>query len=275
MNRSEAEIIEEIVISIRSGFALTSSHLIHLIGANDEILKYIKANATNEDLSNSDEISEIHAKFSENPHITEQMLILVMNYLKVRRFLNTINVPYFDIDENQLINGAALLGSKTIEKIKSTEEKRENSDQTPNGSQLDRSNGSVLSSSFSDITKEEEMLAAALADQFESQMDAQEPLKTSQKSNLSNEIKKYEAKPPVKMPAVQSKTMTSTSIAKKRTAPMSMYRVEYYSDSDSDDKPEPQNVRALPQWLTAKRKPNPTSASGVPVSVPVRKKSFL
>lgn len=301
INRTEAEVLTEIIILIRSGYPITKDHLEHLVGATNEIITHIKAKVTNEDFSNMDDIAEIQAKFANNSHITEHILVLVMNYLKVRRFLDSIQVPYFDTDKNQLMNGTALLGSKAIEKIKSTEGTNDLSDQSidesqcnqPNDTKSTKTNGSSQndeSTNFADVSDEDEMLAAAIADEFDSQIELSKPLKTSQKPNLSTEIKKFEAKPPVKMPLVQSKPVTSTKPpdkmpvsqskpvtstknVKKRTAALSKYKVDYYSDSDDDDDDaEPQSKRKLPQWLTTK-KANPTNTAAVQ-SVPVRKKAF-
>lgn len=292
MRRSELEIIDEIIILIRTGFVITKTHLEYLVGVTDEILRYLKSNLTDEDFMNLDNIGGVKAKFSTNPHITEQMLALVLNYLKVRQFLRSINIPFFDVDENQLVNGGVLLGSKTIEKIKlgvdSTPQETEvgktfnsnQSSQRPTGA-ISSTQNSQTSHMFDLLGEDEDDFAAAVAN-IDSCLETI-PLQTSQTTNQKPEIQKFEAKNPTKMPAIQTK-ITKT-MAKKRSAPTSKYRVQYDSDSDpdasadanvnvdaADNNQEPQNKRALPQWLTTKRSTTTTS-SGQPNAV--RKKSFL
>lgn len=296
MRRTELEIIDEIVILIRTGFVITKTHLEYLVGITDEILKYLKSNLTDEDFMNLDNIGEVKAKFPTNPQITEQMLALVLNYLKIRQFLRSINIPFFDVDENQLVNGSVLLGSKTIEKIKlgvdSTPQETEvgktfdsnHSSQRPTGA-IPSTQNSQTSHMLDLLGEDEDDFAAAVAD-IESCIESTKikPLQTSQTTNQKPEIKKFEAKNPMKMPAIQTK-ITTTTMAKKRNAPTSKYRVQYDSDSDSDASAdananadaadynqEPQNKRALPEWLTTKRSTTTTS-SGQPNAV--RKKSFL
>lgn len=280
MNRSEPEIVDEIVILIRSGFLITKTHLAHLVGANDEILKYLKSNVTDEDILNSDNISEVKAKFDTNPHITEQMLILVLNYLKVRQFLCSIKVPYFDVDENQLINGSALLELKTVVKVNSqpytqSQPKRENSQ----GSQ--KLNGSSSSSQKNQSTpiadllgEDEDDFAAAIAD-YDSKTELKaKPLQSSQKPNQNIELKAFEVKQPAKMPVAQTKaTATAT---RKRTAASSKYEIKYYSDSDSDsadNSQDPPKKRPLPQWMTTKKTTTTTTTNGQSNSI--RKKNFF
>lgn len=279
MNRSEPEIVDEIVILIRSGFLITKTHLAHLVGANDEILKYLKSNVTDEDILNSDNISEVKAKFDTNPRITEQMLILVLNYLKVRQFLCSIKVPYFDVDENRLINGSALLELKTVVKVNSqpytqSQPKRENSQgsQKLNGSSSSRQKNQ--STPIADLLGEDEDdFAAAIAD-YDSKTELKaKPLQSSQKSNQNIELKAFEVKQPAKMPVAQTKaTATAT---RKRTAASSKYEIKYYSDSDSDsadNSQDPPKKRPLPQWMTTK-KTTTTTTNGQSNSI--RKKNFF
>lgn len=48
------------------------------------------------------------------------MLVLVLNYMRVRQFLDSIKVPYFDIDANRLVNGYVLLESKATSSVSSS-----------------------------------------------------------------------------------------------------------------------------------------------------------
>ncbi|XP_031625025.1 Werner syndrome ATP-dependent helicase-like [Contarinia nasturtii] len=286
INRTEPELIDEIVILIRTGFQVTKGHLAPLIGASDEILRYLKDNVTNEDFLNLDNVSEVKAKFSTNPHITEPMLMLVLNYLKVRQFLQSISVPYFDVDENRLVNGHTLLGSKTIAASQSQQNSQNETLSNASGSghtpsDLDLSNQHDQSSMVLDLLEEDEDDFAAAIASFDSATEimAAKPLHASQKVNQHQEIKKFEAKQPTKMPSAHSKipetkteTTTTTASTKRPKAtlkkrPAATYAIQYLSDSDSDepkaDEQEPQKKRVMPQWLTSKRstttnsKPNP------------------
>lgn len=296
MSRSEQEIIDEVVILIRTGFPVTKVHLANLCGANDEVLKYLKSNITSDDLSNLANIAVVKAKFSENPHITEQMLILVINYLKVRQFLRSINVPYFDVDENQLVNGNALLESKSIEKINSnasqsgTNNEKLSSFAHVNSKDVGSQSFSGLVSSsqrsqysqVADLLEEDEDDFAAIVASYDSKTEntASKPLQDSQKSNQNNNIKQFELKPATKLSSVATKNVSKTvTVSKKRTIAASKYAVQYYSDSDSDpaepaDNAEPQAKRALPQWMSTKKSTNTATHANVQ-SIPIRKKSFF
>lgn len=285
MLRDQKEIIDEIVIMIRTGFPITKSHLNHLVGVTGEILRYLKSNLTDEDFANLNNVSVIKEKFANDPNITVPMLSLVLNYFKIRQFLRSINVPYFDVDENQLVNGSTLLESKTIEKIKSNPDQSQMStqnDSKPNLAKAIPTNSQSTSQGFSqhpnvsassqisDLLAEDEDVFAAFINKCDSdEIKEQMPLKNSQKSNQNNEFKKFEAKPPLKM--TTSKATTTT--AKKRPVGSSKYAIKYGSDSDSDsaETSEPQSKRSLPQWIsTSKSKKLPTSTG-----VPVKKKSFF
>lgn len=111
---SSSEIVDEIVILIRSGFPITKTHLLHLLGVTDEMLIYINETVTSDDFATLSDISLIKGKFSNNPAISEQVLALVMNYLKVRQFFTSIGQPFFDIDKNQLVNGDALVRTMPV-----------------------------------------------------------------------------------------------------------------------------------------------------------------
>lgn len=280
MNHTEPKIIDEIVILIRSGFLITKTHLAHLVGANDEILKYLKSNVTDEDILNSDNVSEVKAKFDTNPRITEQMLILVLNYLKVRQFLCSIKVPYFDVDENQLINGSALLESKTVVKVNSqpyqSQPKRESSQGSQNLNGSSSSSQNNQSTQIADLLGEDEDDFAAAIANYDSKTElTTKPLQSSQKTNQIIEVKAFEVKQPAKMTVAPIFKATATAV-RKRTAASSKYEVKYYSDSDSDsadnNSQEPPNKRPLPQWLTTK-KTTTTTTNGQ--SNPIRKKNFF
>lgn len=104
-------VIIEIVILLRSGYSITKNHLMHLVGVDDSIFNHITTLAAPGDFHCLDAIDTIKAKFCTNTKITEHMLVLVLNYLKVRQYLKLTNVPYFDPDENKLMNAKALIGN--------------------------------------------------------------------------------------------------------------------------------------------------------------------
>lgn len=298
MNRFDTVIIDEIIILIRSGLPITKKHLNHLVGVTDELFEHIKSNITDYDFANLDDIPSIMSKFTQNPPITEKQLTLVMHYLKVRQFLESINVPFFDIDGNRLVNGRALLGSRSIEKDNSNVERSLDSkielpmDVDPSSSQEHSQNSQKEQLPFLESAKshnlgtssqnsqsswnlqlsEDESFLSQVMDDIENKTDSK-PLQTSQKTNQNNNINQFEAIPPSKMYA-QTKTTTKTSktvASKKRAAPVQ--RVQYLSESDDDDDDmkQPQTKRVLPQWLTAKKPPT-TNASQSNAN---RKKSFF
>lgn len=298
MSRSEREIIDEVVVLIRTGYPVTKTHLANLVGANDEIFRFLKSNLTSEDLSNVDNIASVHAKFTDNPSITEQMLVLVINYLKVRQFLRSIKVPYFDADENQLVNGSVLLESNPVDTIKVNVSQSDTNnkiasniahdDCEESGSQSLAGFVSLIqdgqSSQVSNLLDEDEDDFAALVAHYDSKTDttAAKPLQNSQKPNQSIDVKKFEAKPVTKMPSNGTTNAGKASTtSKKRTIAASKYAIQYCSDSDSDsndqqtvDSAEPQAKRALPQWMSAKRSTNDKKHTNSQ-SVVVRKKSFF
>lgn len=298
MNRPESEIIDEIVILIRTGCLITKTHLQHLVGVSDKILKYLKSNLTDEDLANLNNISEVKAKYATDTRITEQMLTLVLNYMKIRQFLRSINIPYFDVDENRLVNGSALLEAKAIEKVNSKPEQSQPKPMNPGSQEVagkfssnQNRQSSQSASQFSDLLGEDEDDFAAAVANYDSTMELK-PLQSSQKTNQSVDLKTFAVKQPAKMPTAQTKTTTTettttsttkqpvatAAVAKKRPAVSSKYQVQYFSDSESDSESadnneEPKNKRALPQWLTTKKGSATSTANGQ--SNPIRKKSFF
>lgn len=113
--REDAAVAESIIL-LRSGYNITKSHLMHLVGVDDGIFSHIKALAVPEDFHLLDSIDRIKRKFCVNTKITDHMLVLVLNYLKVRQYLKMANMPYFDPDEDKLMNAEIFL-RKTIGKI--------------------------------------------------------------------------------------------------------------------------------------------------------------
>lgn len=102
-------VISEIVILLRSGHNITKTHLAHLVGVDEGIFNHIKTLAGPSDLNGLDDIDKIKAKFCTNTKITGHMLQLALNYLRVRQFLEWTKTPYFDPDEDKLINAKLLL----------------------------------------------------------------------------------------------------------------------------------------------------------------------
>lgn len=293
MNRFDTIILDEIIIQIRSGSAITKSHLKSLIGVNDELLNHIKSNVTDYDFANLDDIPCIQLKFAQNSQITEKMLALVMHYLKVRQFLRSINVPYFDIDENRLINGHELLGSKVIDKNDSPIKKsQENMINSKIESQLEESfklNDSITThqngqSSWNDHMSEEENFLTQVMDNLENKTDSSmmKPLIASQNPNENNNLNKFKAIPPSKMYAqakiqsqIEEKAKPKTVASKKRAAPVQ--KIQYLDSDgdgdgdDGDDSKQPQTKRILPQWLSTK-KPAPSNTNQL---VAARKRKFF
>lgn len=101
--------VAEIIILLRSGYHITKIHLMHLVGVDDGIFSHIKALAAPADFHLLDSIDRIKAKFCANTKITDQMLVLVLNYLRVRQYLKMANMPYFDPDEDKLMNAEIFL----------------------------------------------------------------------------------------------------------------------------------------------------------------------
>lgn len=295
MNRFESVIIDEIVILMRRGMLITKTHLKHLVGASDDLFKHIKSTVTDDDLINLDDIDRIRVKFSNNILITGNMLTLVLNYLRVRQFLDSINLAYFDIDENRLVNGHVLLGSNAIETNASNSEQvdeKEKSTEVGPSSSRDVLKYSYENSKQMESSKSKESVShwqlenndMQVDDEWMNQVDESvtfKPLQLSQKPNQTNDIKQFEAKSPVKMPTAQTKA--SGVAGKKRAAPKPTLKIEYFSDSDSDgkddnhnsDKQPQQTKRTLPQWMTTKKPTGSNVNSNTNQSSAVRKKSFF
>lgn len=108
--------VAETVILLRSGYNITKSHLMHLVGVDDGIFSHIKALAVPGDFHLLDSIDRIKAKFCANTKITDHMLVLVLNYLRVRQYMKMANMPYFDPDEDKLMNAESFL-RKVVSKI--------------------------------------------------------------------------------------------------------------------------------------------------------------
>lgn len=294
MNRFDSAVINEIVILIRSGTLVTKTHLKHLVGATEELLKHISSNITDNDFANLDNISVVKEKFAENPHITENMLVLVLNYLKVRQFLSAINVPYFDIDENRLVNGKALLGSKAIEsteiyKKSATSSKIDEEDGLEDLlNVLEKNNdlsmhlncsritGSVSSSQSAEPTLQANNTEThTINNNYDVKTETvpSKILHSSQTINQKNDVNRFEAVPPAKMVNASMK-----ATAKKRAAPASRCAIQFLSDSDSDDdkndNKQPETKRKSPQWQTTK-KPTTNTSTNTKQPNAVRKRTFF
>lgn len=100
------QILNEIIILMRSGRPITKAHLNHLSRVTEELFKL---NITCDDLQNSENLSVIKAKCCENKKITDAMAKLVWNYLKIRNYLDILEIPYYDPDENKLMKVNSLL----------------------------------------------------------------------------------------------------------------------------------------------------------------------
>lgn len=108
--------VAETVILLRSGYNIRKTHLMHLVGVDDGIFSHIKTFAVPGDFHLLDSIDRIKAKFCANTKITEHMLVLVLNYLRVRQYMKMANMPYFDPDEDKLMNAESFL-RKIVGKI--------------------------------------------------------------------------------------------------------------------------------------------------------------
>lgn len=244
LNLSEAELVDEIIILIRTGCPIQRHHLFHLVGVDDGMFTFIKDQTTDEDLSNFDNLDQIKGKFCENTKITETMLILVLNYIKVRQLMETMKVPYFDIDENKLMNGKALLDTEITGFSNSQCEEKTNEE----GGEID--------------LKKFEFKPNINKDKIESDIETSKTLQTSQKTNQSKtvtDVKKFEYN---EMKQVLTKTegsmVKSISMAQKRSTVKSALKIEYINSSDSDD--EPESKRTVPQWVTVNKSSNRNSS---------------
>lgn len=288
MKRFESVIIDEIVILMRRGMLITKTHLENLVGATDELFNQIKSNVTDDDLTELNNIDHIRVKFSQNIEITGNMLVLVLNYLRVRQFLDSINVAYFDVGENRLVNGNVLLGSKAIdtnsEQIKKSDKSLEIGSSSSQGllkysyenskqmecskvteSVSSNQNGTTCHSSTHPKPGNSLMQVDNNDSEPKIESFAFKPLQTSQKTNQSNDIKpNIEVKSSVQVPSTQNNA--SGIVNNKRAAPKSTFKIQYLSDSDSDgkddndndDKQPKQTKRTLSQWMTTKK---PTSSN--------------
>lgn len=248
---SEAESIDEIIILIRTGCPIQRHHLFHLVGVDDGMFTFIKDQATDEDLSNLDNLDEVKTKFCENTKITETMLMLVLNYMKVRQLMETMKVPYFDIDENKLMNGKALLDTEITGFSNSQCEDKTN--EVQEGGKIDM--------------KEFEFKTNINKDKMEIEIETSKPLQTSQKPNqtqTATQVKKFEYKEIKKLPTKTESLMPkSISTAQKRPTVKAASKIEYMNSSDSDDEPEAK--RTVPQWVTVNKSSsrNSSQPSGI------------
>lgn len=249
INLSESEVIDEIIILIRSGCPIQKTHLFQLVGVDDGMIDFIKNQATDEDLASLDDLSEIKDKFCSTTRITEQMLTLVLNFLKVRQLMKAMNVPYFDIDENKLMNGNALLDPERITCLL-----KESKEPETNGEETYEKKSSI---------KEFEYKASCSRNVMT--VDSSKPLQTSQKLNQTNDIKKFEAKEPIQLlkrtidAAQKPKPIVN---APKRMTVRAASKVEYLNSSDSDS--EPETKRKVPQWISTKKPSERNSSQSLP-----------
>lgn len=245
LSLSEADAIDEIIILIRSGCPIQRHHFFHLVGVDDGMFTFIKDQANNENLSNLDNLDEFKGKFCEKTKITETMLILVLNYLKVRQLMETMKVPYFDIDENKLMNGKALLDTEITGFSNSQYEQKKN--EVKEGANIN--------------LKKFEFKTNINKDKIESKIE------TSQKPNQTQtmtDVKKFQYKEVKQLPTnTEGLVKKSISTAQKRSTVKAALKIDYFNSSDSDD--EPETKRTVPQWITVSKSSsrNSSQPSGI------------
>lgn len=256
LDLSEADAIDEIIILMRTGCPIQKHHLFHLVGVDDGMFTFIKDRATEDDLSNLDNLNEIKAKCCETTKITEPMLRLVLNYLKIRQLMETMNVPYFDIDENKLMNGNTLLDAEI----------KQFSD-----SQCEGKSNDVKEKEKMDLKEFEFKASIIMGDK--NNTESSKPLQTSQKPNQTHtvtDLKKFECKEVKQLPTkTDSLVRKPTSTAQKRATLKPASVVKYLDSSDSDDEPEAK--RTVPQWVTVNKSSSRNSSQPLGLS---KKASF-
>lgn len=261
---SQNEIIVEIIALIRSGFNITKVHLMHLVDATEDIFDYVKSHVTEEDFYSLDNIDEIKDKFCRKTTITEQMLTLILNYLKIRQYLKVLRIPYYDPDEKKLINANVLLGENgTLENESSGTEKT-------NSAGIEHNSDTSSAMLSNAIDNEVKVMRSNCESPVEIEAHKVQSIPstssiTASRSNVAGNTSII-ARPPLKMvasglkrPASQTNS-TSSSQATKRVTVKPVSKVVYCSDSDSDDEnsSQPPNgkqiTRSLPHWLSANKR---------------------
>lgn len=253
-NIPESVLINEIVNFFRLGFTISKVHLFDLVHVDKASLTFIKENATDDDLNQLDDIGAIRGKFCDHTKITDRMLLLTLQYLKVRKFLTIIKVPFFDVDFNQFNNVEYLIKEKEIVSVSSS---------TTALSAIDRLSSIPITPatsqfSIADTDKLRPSTSSSIA-KFE-----YKPLSDKKISSESNIQNRQQDKPATK-PAPPPKSLSSTGWIEtkpsKRLAVKTTSKVKYLSDSDDGtDEPadkrratQPTNVqRKLPQWISTK-----------------------
>lgn len=241
--------MNEIVNFLRLGFALTKVHLFHLVHIDGQNLAFIKENATDNDLNQLDDIAAIRGKFCDHTKITDRMLILSLQYLKVRNFLKIIKVPFFDVDWNEFVNVEYLIKEKepvsfSSPSMMSAIDRLSSVTMTSTVPQFSIANSELLTPSTSSISNEK-----IHAFEYKPLSDNKIPSQPSKQSQPANPVK-----------SLQSTGWIETKPS-KRMAVKSTSKVQYLSDSDDEmnapaekrKSSQPTNAqRALPQWISTK-----------------------
>lgn len=255
-NIPESVLINEIVNFLRLGFSITKMHLFHLVHVDDESLAFIRGKATDEDLSQIDDISAIRDKYCDHTKITDRMLILTLHYLKVRNFLTIFKVPFFDVDSNEFINVEYLIKEKECVTVSAY----------PMMSAFDRLSSIAMASTVSQFSipdKEKLMPSTSRASEPCSSAKLNEFRPLSENKISSSIQNRQQNQPATKTVPVKSVSSTGWIQTKpsKRLIVKSTSKVTYLSDSDDgtnepakkQKNSHPTNVqRVLPQWISTK-----------------------
>lgn len=255
---SEPDLIKEIVTFIRLGFLFTKRHLFHLVQLTEADFTYIREQSTTDDII-SDDLNEIKDKYANYKPITDLKLHFTLQYLRVRNRLNYINVPYYDVDLNELHNIDKLLDIKDVQRDSITN-KLNAFDRLASLPKANSSLGSSSSTNIEPIKRSEDIIAEIMAS-FEVPKKATIDNKTeSQLSTLNSRVENVSKVKPGRERVVAPTGWIQTKPV-KRTAMTIKSKVQYLDSSESDSeenrppavkKSSSQSGRVLPQWMSSK-----------------------
>lgn len=243
----------EIVILMRSGHNITKTHLSHLVGAHHDLFNKIKDRVAVTGFQSLDNLNRIKENFTDIDGITEHMLALVLNYLKVRHYFGLLDIPYFEREECELINAKVLLGKNIIQHSDT-----ELSSGLKNETLVSISNESqnYQMASTSNFVNRKEEPANEIEDSIQfSQYIGDEPIDDifdKWEDNQSDTKENNELHAVTKTSDSSIPILKSSKLNKpKRATAKSVSRIVYCSDSESDDEQHKEPTkRAIPQWMS-------------------------
>lgn len=270
-NLTNIQLTNEIANFMRLGFSITKLHLFHLVRLDEAGFAYIQDLTTRDDLYSIDDLDAIRDKYAGYKAITDQKLLLALQYIKVRNFLKSIiKVPYYDVDAKEFHNVEVLMVDRDI---------------------ASTSPSTIISAVDRLSTLPTALTLASTASSSKNNMTASSSETQIGASNVAETISKFEAPKKVvldnKDPSQASAWNRLLNVPESRAGPTKMVaagwietkpskrlvvkatsRVQYLSDSDSDENSQPeakrkssQTERTIPQWISTSSARQPKAGS--------------